>query len=98
MEITTTKKDGVVQIRLPATFSFSNRKEFLETYKDNPPNTRYCLDFSRVERLDSSTLGMLLIMREHNGEKQEDISFINCSRGIETVFGVTNFNKLFNIV
>ena len=48
-----------------------------------------------AEYLDSSALGMLLMLRERAGGENADISIVNTSDGVKKIFETANFNKLF---
>ena len=47
--------------------------------------------------LDSSALGMLLLLREHVGGDDSDIRVVNSSPDVRKILGVSNFDKLFDI-
>ncbi|MEB0155953.1 STAS domain-containing protein, partial [Pseudomonas sp. CCC3.2] len=47
--------------------------------------------------LDSSALGMLLLLRDHAGGENSKISLINCNKDVGTILTISNFSKLFKI-
>jgi len=47
--------------------------------------------------MDSSALGMLLMMREYLGGNDASISITNCSSDIKNILTVANFQGLFNM-
>jgi len=60
------------------------------------------LDFSDTTYIDSSALGMLLILREkvnpnHAAEKTTNIKLVNTNSEIFKILGLANFNMLFDI-
>lgn len=57
-------------IRLFDEFVFASHAEFLGTLKTLPNANKYVVDLQHVDRIDSSALGMLLLMEErHPGSK-----------------------------
>ncbi|MBF0455824.1 MAG: STAS domain-containing protein [Magnetococcales bacterium] len=77
-------------------FNFSCHRSFREAYKNLPPSTKLQVDFMQVNYMDSSALGMLLLLREHLGSEKESIRFINCNKSILNIFSVANFQKIFS--
>jgi anti-anti-sigma factor len=91
--------DGkVLTISLSGRFDVSVYKDFSEVYKDKLGSVaHYVIDMAEVEYLDSSALGMLLMMRERVGGTGALIEIINCSPGIKKIFQTVNFDKLLPI-
>jgi HptB-dependent secretion and biofilm anti anti-sigma factor len=59
--------------------------------------TQIEIDMNNVEYLDSSALGMLLILREKANNANRKLSLSNCKDVVLRVLEVANFNKLFTI-
>jgi anti-anti-sigma regulatory factor len=51
-----------------------------------------------VKSMDSSALGMMLLLREYVGGDQSKIIIKDCPHPIKTLFLVSNFDQLFTIV
>jgi anti-anti-sigma factor len=47
--------------------------------------------------MDSSALGMLLLLREHVDGVRERVRIINCNTEIRKILEIANFDKLFDI-
>ncbi|MBF0370273.1 MAG: STAS domain-containing protein [Magnetococcales bacterium] len=86
-----------VVIGVSGKFDFSVHKDFREAYRFHQPTGRYVVDFTRVERIDSAALGMLLLLRDHAGGVSADIIIRNCQPQIQKILEVANFHKLFQI-
>jgi anti-anti-sigma factor len=97
--MTTMSQDGKgLTIQIPSRFDFSLQGEFRQAYeKHKAAGARYVLDFSATEYLDSSALGMLLILRQHAGGERADIRIRNCKPGITKILKVANFQRLFTL-
>lgn len=94
-----TSEDGkVATISINGRFDFNVHQAFREAYKDmQQPGTKYVIDLGGTEYLDSSALGMLLLLRDHAGGEKGDIQIINCRPEVKKVLTVSNFEKLFSI-
>jgi anti-anti-sigma factor len=100
-EITVFEHDNIVTVHLSEKFNFESHSEFRAIYINHEKHTQYILDFSKVLYIDSSVLGMLLLLREHNVGMHEKgdshISIINCGKEVMNIFNVANFPRLFDI-
>lgn len=112
MSLTTSfsEHDKAMTIRISERFDFSVHREFRQAYKDRAAGAiRYVVDLNGTDYMDSSALGMLLLLREHavgvpqlRGDKAGGsdcgIRIINCSLEIRQILTISNFSKLFEIV
>jgi HptB-dependent secretion and biofilm anti anti-sigma factor len=92
-------EDGkVLTISIAGRFDIATYKDFGEAYKDQVGSVKkWVLDMTEVEYLDSSALGMLLMLRERSGGDSAAIAIVNCSPGVRKIFDTVNFDKLFHI-
>lgn len=89
---------GVLTIRVSERFDFSAYEEFRRTYEaltETP--SRYVVDFLDTTYLDSSALGMLLLLREFGGGDDACIELINCNPDVRKILTISNFSQLFDI-
>lgn len=94
----TTSNDGkTITIKLPGEFDFRSHKDFRETHRDSVQDAQYILDFSVTEHIDSSALGMLLLMREGLGNDAADVKIINCRPNIKKLLEMASFHQLFEV-
>ncbi len=98
--ITQASLDGnEVTIRVQGRFDFSVHKEFREaTQEANGPGTRYVVDLAGTEYMDSSALGMLLLLREQAGGDQADIRITNPRPEVKKILTISNFQKMFKML
>ena len=47
--------------------------------------------------LDSSALGMLLLLRDYAGGDSASITIVHCNDDIKKIFAISNFEQLFDI-
>jgi anti-anti-sigma factor len=55
----------------------------------------YLVDLGEVTHMDSSALGMLLLLREHAGADRADIRIVNAGAELRGTLRVAGFDKLF---
>lgn len=86
-------------IKIAGRFDFAVQNEFRDCYHDTAPanDNKFVIDMSTANYMDSSALGMLLMMREHLGGNSANISIINCSPEIKSILNVANFQSLFSM-
>jgi len=99
MAVTVTKsEDGkTVTIKLPGEFDFRSHRDFRETHRDADASAQYILDFSLTEHIDSSALGMLLLMREGLGNDDAHVKLVNCRPNIKKLLEMASFHQLFEV-
>lgn len=96
--ITQITEDGeVTTIRPGGKFDYSCHTDFRDAYKDSNSAMKYVIDMRETDYMDSSALGMMLLLREHAGNGKSDIKIINCNSEINKILEISNFHKLFQI-
>ncbi len=78
-------------------FDFKIHREFRDAYANAGGARQYIINLGRTDYLDSSALGMLLLLREHAGGDRADIRILNCKPDVYTIFQIANFHKLFTL-
>ncbi|MDP3977620.1 MAG: STAS domain-containing protein [Pseudomonas sp.] len=79
-------------------FDFGAHQEFRDAYERvNLSPKRYVVDLKDTTYLDSSALGMLLLLRDHAGGDHAQISLLNCNPDVRKVLAISNFEQLFQI-
>ncbi|ABK45560.1 conserved hypothetical protein [Magnetococcus marinus MC-1] len=100
MPIHTSLNDNELVISLVGSFSHAIFKEFKNAYLPLTPGPsfRYCIDLSQVKSLDSSVLGMFLMLRAHAGEAEADITLRNPTNLVLRMLLAARFDTMFKIV
>lgn len=79
-------------------FDFSVHREFhAACLGEGKPSRSYVIDLGTVTGMDSSALGMLLLLREHAGADHSDIRIVNASPELRNTLRVAGFDKLFTL-
>ena len=86
-------------IRIAGRFDFNLHSDFrkiIEAVKSSS-SEKCSIDLGAVEDVDSSALGMLLLLRDAAGGEKSDVSIVNCKPEIKSILNMANFEKVFNI-
>lgn len=113
VQIKISVESGNAKIAMAGRFDFNSHRQFREAYQqvlDDPAVKEIEIDLGAVDYLDSSALGMLLLLREkflagtpHSDGSQKTsasnnlMALTNCRGVVRQVLEVANFNKLFTI-
>ncbi len=85
-------------IKVSGRFDFSSHHDFREAYEQAGKGVKsYLIDMSEASYLDSSALGMLLLLRDHVGSSEADIQITQCNPEVLKIFKISNFEQLFQI-
>ncbi|HJW02145.1 MAG TPA: STAS domain-containing protein [Azospira sp.] len=94
------QENGKAIIKLSGRFDFNSHREFRGAYENALGNAQLrelVLDLAGVDYLDSSALGMLLLLREKAAAASKPVSLENCRGNVRQVLDIANFGKLFKI-
>lgn len=85
-------------ISIDGRFDFSTHQDFRKAYENEEINPeRYVVDMEDTTYLDSSALGMLLLLRDYAGGDTADVKIINCNDDVKKILTISNFEQLFVI-
>ncbi|WP_028671380.1 STAS domain-containing protein [Saccharospirillum impatiens] len=85
-------------IKITGRFDFSSHQEFRQIYENASPDIKvYIIDMCDATYLDSSALGMLLLLRDHAGGDHSEIRIVNCNEDVRKILTISNFGQLFRI-
>ncbi|WP_397449077.1 STAS domain-containing protein [Pseudomonas sp. NA-150] len=85
-------------ISIKGRFDFAAHQDFRSAYEGAAGTPqRFVVDLKGTSYLDSSALGMLLLLRDHAGGENAHIRLINCNSDVHTILTISNFSKLFQI-
>ena len=100
MGITSTTSAGsnTVTIKVTGNFDFSLHSEFRNSYRQhNETSMTYMVDLSDAEYMDSSALGMLMLLKEHAEASGGSVVLLRPSEKILRLLTTVKFEKLFKI-
>ena len=94
-----TEHDAAV-IRLTGRFDFSAHREFKHCYEAALRESAICridVDLHAVDYLDSSALGMLLLLKEQAEARALPVALLNCGGSVKEILEVANFGVMFSM-
>jgi anti-anti-sigma factor len=96
---TQVQQDGKeIRIIVDGRFDFGLHNDFRNAYRvHDTPGATYILDLGKTEYIDSSALGMILLLKEHAGTHSASVQIKNVSDEIKNILDIANFDKLFSI-
>lgn len=100
MQLDVTKDGGRVLVKLSGRFDFNTHRGFrsaVEPLLSDADVSAVIIDFSGVEYLDSSALGMLLMLRDRMNVAQKEITLTGVLGNVRQVLDIAKFDKLFQI-
>lgn len=98
IESSASQNGDELTISIEGRFDFSAHQEFRDCYEriEAEPDS-YVVDLNRTTYLDSSALGMLLLLRDHAGGDNAEVKIVNCNRDVKKILTISNFEQLFSI-
>ena len=87
-------------ISINGRFDFNLYKDFRDAYEGGLTkgnNINFIINLSQTEYMDSSALGMLLVLKERTGGEDATVVLKNCNKEIKNILSISNFDKLFPI-
>ena len=98
MSITSSEENGTLIIQIEGRFDLSIHQGFRNAYESASESvTAFEIDLRAASYLDSSALGMLLLLREYAGSEDATIAISNASEDIRKILTISNFDQLFTI-
>lgn len=85
-------------INVHGRFDYRCHSDFRESYRQLTHKPELCVvDLQDTTYLDSSALGILLLLKDQLGE-QTHIKITNSSKEVKKILKIANFDRLFEIV
>lgn len=92
------EQEDELVINVAGRFDFSAHQDFRSAYEDLDRRPQsYAVDMADATYLDSSALGMLLLLRDHAGGDESAIRICNCNEDVKKILVISNFGRLFSI-
>jgi len=92
----TANNRGLV-IDIVGRLSLDIHREFRSVYESSPKCERYAVNLQRCVGIDSSGLGMLLILRDFAGLNKDNMLIVNCPSRLGKLLGMAKFDQLFTV-
>lgn len=98
MQITTQTTDSQITLSLQGRFDFHTHRDFRSAYEQALENSQVreiVINLAGVDYLDSSALGMLLLLRERAESVGKTVALDKMQGTVKQVLDVANFDKIF---
>lgn len=87
-----------VNILIDDRFDFSVHQQFRDAYCDeNDPGSLFILDLSKASYMDSSALGMILLLKDHAEKVSGKIEIHKPNESVNKILEIAQFHKLMTI-
>jgi len=91
-------ESGTLTIRISGRFDFGVHQQMREaTNLVKPEVTKIVVDLSFTDYLDSSALGMLLVLREKSASQSNRVEIKGAHAEVKKILEIANFDKLFTL-
>ncbi len=100
MQVKTDTNGSKARIILDGRFDFSAHRVFRDAYGPGLQATdvkEFEIDLASVDYMDSSALGMLLMLREKAQAACKSVHLRNCQGSVRQILDVANFGQLFQM-
>jgi len=99
VEVFLNKSNNELQVKVSGRFDFSVHQDFRKLSEQAINGvSSISIDLGRTEYVDSSALGMLLVLRDKVGNQQSAIKIINARPDVKKILTIANFDKLFTVL
>ncbi|MBF0185054.1 MAG: STAS domain-containing protein [Magnetococcales bacterium] len=99
--VSVVRTDQATIIQVDGKFSFGLHRQFRDAYRRDLVNrkarTRFVVDLSKTDSIDSSALGMLIVLREEAGSREQQVELAHAHPEIRKVLEEASFQRLFHI-
>jgi anti-anti-sigma factor len=101
MSVNATVAGNTATISMAGRFDFNVQRDFKAAYDPQLNNSAVSaieVNLAGVDYLDSSALGMLLMLRERAAAAGKSLKLCQPGGGVAQILEIANFSKLFSIV
>lgn len=84
-------------IAVTGRFDFALHAAFREAYRDLATGCEVIVDLGEATYMDSSALGMLLLLRDHVGRDTAKVTIRRARDDVRRVLEIANFQMLFKL-
>jgi len=91
-------ESGDVSIVIDERFDFSQHQSFREAYADcNTSGTNFVLELAKTTYMDSSALGMILLLKDHAEKLSGKVTIRKPSEAVNKILEIAQFHRLLTI-
>jgi HptB-dependent secretion and biofilm anti anti-sigma factor len=97
MNIVSNQENNQITLTLSGRFDFNVHRDFRSSYEEALKISgikKIILNMANVDYLDSSALGMLLLLNERARTNGAEVNISLCSDGVKKILEIANFSKI----
>ncbi len=101
MEVKVLTEEGCAVMYLKGRFDFNAHRDFragIETALQQPYARKIRVNLAEVDYLDSSALGMMLILRDKAQAANKAVEISGASKNVRQILEIANFGALFSLL
>jgi HptB-dependent secretion and biofilm anti anti-sigma factor len=100
MDINVYRDNSNARIKLPERFDFNCLGDFRKAYSGligDAGVARIEIDCSALQFIDSSGIGLLLLLHEKIDPARQSVAITHCDPRIRKIFAIANIHRMFDI-
>ena len=97
VNITSNTQADTLTLLIAGRFDYEAHDAFVGAYAEKEGISKYVVDMSKTEYLDSSALGMLLLLKDFAEEKSAKVSISNVNNDVRKILDIASFSQIFTI-
>lgn len=98
LEVKTAADGKSIEMNIRGRFNFDLHRQFRDAYVGvTAPGCCFRINLAATEYMDSSALGMLLLLKEHASLYQGRVLLVAPAEGVRRVLEIARFDQLFRI-
>ncbi len=99
ISVNVSNDNRIATIKVKGQFDFSQHNEFRKAYQNlSLEGGEYVIDLAETDYLDSSALGMMLLLKEHADATSCKVKIQNARDEIQEILQIASFDKLFTLI
>ncbi|MBF0188603.1 MAG: STAS domain-containing protein [Magnetococcales bacterium] len=91
------EEGGVLQMELRGRFGYAMGIQLRQLWEAHPDASEYRIDLSQVSMIESSALGMLMLMRQQVGGENANIILVGANDDVMWALKTALFDRLFTL-
>jgi len=92
-------QSGTLHIQVQGRFDFESMRAFREAYDGEFPSLRnVTVNLSAVEYMDSSALGMLLVLKKRADAQRAGVTLVGANGSVSRTLEICKFDTMFDVI
>jgi anti-anti-sigma factor len=98
ISVQSSSETNTVKIQVSQQFDYSVHQAFRDAYRNvSVPNSSFVVDLSKATYMDSSALGMILLLKEHAEKLGGKVVISKPNESVHKILTIANFDQFVTI-